>query len=81
MSLNESGGARAGSRMLCRVSCATCELREAGDVSIGGAGGGSSGLSGRGVAKGGWRGLASRGEMRAHSHSGLLSCVKVLGDL
>ena len=41
------------SRTLRRVSCATCKLREVGVVSIGGAGGGSSGLSSGGMAKGG----------------------------
>jgi len=36
-----------------RVSCTTCELGAASVASVRGAGGGSSGLSGRGAAKGG----------------------------
>ena len=80
-SLNKSGGAHVESRTLRQVSCATCKLREAGIVYIGGAGSGSSGLSRCGVAKGGLRGLASRGERWVHLRSGSLSHAKVLGDV
>ena len=38
---------------MVRVACTTCELGAEGVAFGGGAGGGSSGLSGRGAAKGG----------------------------
>ena len=53
-------------------NCATCKLGAVGDVSVGGAGGSSSGLSSCGMVSRRTWSLVLKGRMQAHSYSGLL---------